>query len=401
MPPTLLSFKIFFMKVFTIPTIIVLLANGFSTFAQLQIKVIDSITNESIPYVQAAIDSSAIMIADYDGIINIEKKYLISKSGMVKIIFNHLAYESKVVNASKFDKSLTVKLKPKVIMLDSVDIVYKKNSIQNILIVKGFYRTYQLNNEVLKYYSEGLVEYIIPLYKESKYITMNILENETYWNEDLVKEEKQRAFNVKMDIFSPPFLYGSSSTISELDKNFDFVNTENDNIKILDSNLNGAVGSISYDKSFKVVTLNADIDFPNKDKIRKAFGYQFLDKKSTISEIYFPAKTEILKNNYEQLQKKQDYRKVLFKHKSEKNFSTIESFHELYVIDKKYISKEQLSQVNITNYYDVQFSSSDSVNYKNKILELKLLELPSKIKTSLKNNLSKIVPGTECFTCDN
>ena len=387
--------------IFKMLLLLFFLFGNFYALGQTQIRVVDSLTNESVPFVQAAIDSSTIIIADYNGIITIDKEQLTSNSDIVKIVFNHLAYETKVISSRGLGKSFTLKLAPKVIVLNPVDIVYKQNTDQNNLIVKGFYRTYQLNNDELKYYSDGFVEYIIPLYKKSKFVTINILEHRTYWNEELVKEEKQRAFNVKMDNFSPPFLYGSASTILELKQKFKFKNVDTTHIEIIDPNSSTTVGNIGYNRSTQIATLNVDIDFPNKTKIRKAFGFRFLDYKSVESEMYFPSELNLQNNNYEHLAKKQEYRKILFKHKSEKEFSVIETSHELYVIEKRFITKEQLAQMEITSFYDVQFSSSDSLDYNEKVSKLDLTELPEKIRTNLKHNLSKIEPDTECFTCDN
>ncbi len=382
-----------------IPTLIILIVSGFFSFGQIQITVVDSITNESVPFVHATIFGGAtIAISDYNGVLNIPLNNLVSKNSKITLILNHIAYKRAIININDNTASIVVEMVRGEFLLDPVTIEYNEKHVQDILILKGFFRSYQLENNILKFYSDGFVEYNVPLDGKNKLLKNNIIEHRTFWNEKLVKQDKTRSFDLRIDSFGPPFLYGYS-TIENLNSKFSIVDKGEKTFDIVDSNI--SIGRILFDDSLNIMNLDVDIDFPNKDKVRKAFGYSLIYEKSISSEVYMPALKQPLKNNYEQLYRKSDYRKILFKHKSEKDYRTIEIVQEFYIEERYYLTKSELASIELNQYDQIKYSSSDQENYTKRVSKLNIPKLPDMITISLNKELSKIEPDTECFTCDN
>lgn len=87
----------------------------------------------------------------------------------------------------------------KVLDLQDVDVTGTR---PHYVRLKGYYRSYQWNNSVLKYYNDGIVEYFVDLKKNRS--DNNVYISSCMRNNQLVAKDRKRAFTYSDDQTGKP-----------------------------------------------------------------------------------------------------------------------------------------------------------------------------------------------------
>jgi len=361
-------------------TLIVIAINVQNTSAQYNIILRDSISNEVIPFAHVlSKQGELISLTDQNGFCQLQNNH-----SDLTLKIQHISYKSYIFSHLKPGKD-TIILKMGPLELQSIQVIGKPLNDNDYLVAKGYFRSYQLNDGVPKYFSDGIIEYYFPIKTKNKRLAkINVLEHRTFKNEKLLASDKQRGFNVSMESFGPPFLY-KTPTIKNIEKDYQ-LSQINGQETIYDHNLK--IGSIAFDSVSKTAALNVDIDYREREIVHKAFGYESRYDQEVFSEVYNPTSSDYHQNSYENIQRVKQYRKLHFKQKSQKNFEVIEWVHEFYTLEKQYLSKDEFKEHELKEYSKVKYSSEYSTDFESKIAEMDIPELPESISKSLTTILS-------------
>jgi hypothetical protein len=375
--------------------LVIIFVNSICALAQTEIKLIDSKTKNDIPYAHVMIpDGTICKISDQNGIFTIDINDLtkFAADSITYLLVDHIAYDIIKVTFPDPEAKKIVEMYQSQIELAPVTITGDRKSSEVFLVLNGFYRGYQIEDNIPKYYAEGFVQYFIPTEKaERRRARHTILENRILKNtKDFGDKKKGGVMAIEVDDFGPDFL-AEQATIEYLIEDFEIKPRSNLHADIICNAHN--VGQIIANQEDSIVTLDVDLDFPQKDKIRKMFGYRYLILNKTTSEIYQKSDIDILNYDHNQLQRKRNYRKVQFKHKKEEAFTSIEYIQEIYVIGTQFYDKEQMKEEEINSWYNNKWKCSYKEDFLDRVERLNLPALPSFIKNSMGETLIEQVDG--------
>jgi len=144
-----------------------------------QIVIIDSINKTPIPNVSVILGTKTFTtISDLEGIIRISNELLKNDNS---ISFSHISYQPKSIKTNFIKANDTIFLTPITRKLD--DVIVSSNTTKDYLVLKGFYRSYLYNDNMVYGYSDGIVEYFINLNKKvgsSKSLTNRVISNRLF-----------------------------------------------------------------------------------------------------------------------------------------------------------------------------------------------------------------------------
>lgn len=261
-----------------------------------QVKFVDNENKFVIPYVQLISEKGIVLaISNIEGIVFIDSLVNLK----TKITVSHPSYYEKTINKDNL-KNASLYLIPKRITLNEVVVNASKKQI-DYTVLKGFFRSYQIENNVPKFYSDGIVEFYIPT-KENKKTKENILEHRTFRNKKLVENRKKRTFDIPMENFDIPYI-SNTTTLDNLENSYSIEKTGKYQYKIV--NENQVLGAIRIDSLNKLTNLNVDIFLKNKNRIRKIFKFRGKFTNYAISETYDT--TKLPYKSIDKLKIKKDY----------------------------------------------------------------------------------------------
>ncbi|WP_312698243.1 hypothetical protein [Sphingobacterium mizutaii] len=172
---------------------LIIIFSFFANYLIGQIVLLDSISNDPIPAV-SVFDSNGtlINISDKNGHVQLKKEKLHS---IENLTFQHLSYRSKEISLKSilsFEK--IIKLTPSTISIDEIEI---NNNSKDWLVLRGYYRVLETFDGKNKYFSDGIVQFFIPL-TDKKEKKRHILEDYRVFGND----KTIRAFKEVMGPFS-------------------------------------------------------------------------------------------------------------------------------------------------------------------------------------------------------
>ncbi len=194
-----MKFKLLKISFFLILTLI-------GNFAIGQTHIIDKQDHSPIPFAQLFSEGGRLVgTSNINGIIDVSNlsKFVYKSTNVIYI--QHISYNNLSVPYDSLKNTDTLYLNEKPVFLPEVTVT-AKSAKPDILVLKGYFRSYQLEDSVPKYYVDGIVEYFISL-KNKKPLKMKVLDHRSYRNEELVKKEKQRAYMVSMVSAGVPYIY--------------------------------------------------------------------------------------------------------------------------------------------------------------------------------------------------
>ena len=206
--------------------------------------------------------------------------------------------------------------------------------------LKGYYRSYQHNDSVLKYYVDGIVEYYINLKNEKVDIRMYISRH--LRNEELISKDKKRAFMLSDQATFRPWPEGTTF-IEECRKKYTIQDSANIGYIKKKSQ---TIGRITTDSIRKCCTIEMDM-VPTYDKLsHNIFGFsqeivsdKFTEAYRLSDEDYYSFKNLIFQKT------DQSYN---YWHKKDSHKQLIHVVTELFITEQEYVDeKKKESGINL------------------------------------------------------
>lgn len=308
------------MRYFLLFTLIIL--TGINSKGQLIL--LDKETDEPIVFAHITSKNGTLLAySDLDGKANIT---LDSISNDETYVFQHIVYENYSVKGKELLCVDTILMQKKMVTLPEV--VVSDN--RTVTVLKAYFRCYELNDSIPKYFTDGIAQYYIDSRGKVK---MKLLEYRSFQNTELVLSENQRANMIIMNLANIPRL-DEKSIIETLKKNkYQINNVELNKQDITQNELK--VGTIRQDPVEQILELSFDFIIPKPYVERSLFNYisQIHENKSI--EIYSGMELSTLTSK--DLLRRKDYREIFFKHKKDSKFIQLQGYNELYIYMKKII----------------------------------------------------------------
>jgi hypothetical protein len=289
--------------------------------ANAQLQFLDNNSNLPISNVKIFSKEGKILaISDLKGEINTSKIEFAKKDSIEIYHSNYISKKSiwnEIINISK------IQLVPDPITkLDEIILITKK---PEYLILKGYFISYQIIDNVALSFSDGIIEYYINLSKK-KVVESRIIESRIFKNNDSIKAFSERKGNSTFNILStiPPFSFYEEVLLNEWD------NYET-NLNGIISTKNNVIGRITNNSDSSEFTI--EYYSPQNTKKTSILGITSIIKNKTISEKFNSASPTIEKIS--SLGKY--YNSSITKKGVSLNYELIQDFHS---IEKKYLSKE-------------------------------------------------------------
>lgn len=376
--------------------LLLLLPIWWSSTAQLSLTIFDSLSGETVPYAHVLGTGNEIVgVTDRNGLIWIDLNGKSEFSGTIQ----HVSYTSKAVRISVTDAQvLLLPVTLGEVVVSSSETVPDKKKAEQFIVLNGYFRSYQLEDNKAKYYSDGFVNYYFPANGGGeKLAPVEVLEHRTFQDLKMLEEEKSRAFNMKQESFGPPFLR-DSPRIKSVSNAFD-IQLQDAELKAWILDEEDSIGEIVSKPTLNMASLDVDINYSERLKVKKMFGYRSIFERHIFSELYGPRAVQLMDNGYDNMNRVSEYRKLRFKHKSEKAYRTVEWYHEFYVIDRYYLDKEEKDMNALREYRDVKYASSYSSTFVQQVDSLGLEELPDAVLHKLDDGLVLATKEAECPQC--
>ena len=206
--------------------------------------------------------------------------------------------------------------------------------------LKGYFRSYQHNDSLLKYYEDGIVEYYINLKNEKVYLRK--YGSRYLRNEELISKDKKRAFMLSDQATFRPWPEGTTF-IEECRKKYTIQDSANIGYIKKDSQ---TIGRITTDSVSKCCTIEMDM-VPTYDKLsHNIFGFsqeivsdKFTEAYRLSDEDYYSFKNLIFQKT------DQSYN---YWHKKDSHKQLIHVVTELFITEQEYVDeKKKESGINL------------------------------------------------------
>jgi len=337
----------------------------FSTPNYSQITLIDNGDHSPVSFAHLiAEDGRLLGTSDLNGQIKIDSINTIQNK---HISIQHLSYENIEIALDKSAIPDTFFMVKRKYTLPDVT-VHASN--KEVLVIKAYYRSYELNNDIPKFFTDGFVEYYIPVSNDKK-IKMKRMEFRSFRNEELLSKEKERTNTIVMRLAGiPRIVHNSVSNSIRENKKITLRETSGNETKIIKNDC--IVGTIVSDTLNSVLRLSMDFIAPKKSEEKSLFRYTSRITTNEVSEIYTNMHLQAI--SLDDLIRRNNYRKIFFKHKKDADFVKLEAINELHVLQKHYITNEEFKAIE-SDSHALPESSSYSEKHWSKLSEYGIPEI--------------------------
>lgn len=316
-----------------------------------QIQLLDKLSNEPIPFAHIISPGGMLVsTSDINGVF--AKSDLLNIKGSGIFIIQHISYNNTTVNSDTLLKAKKLYMQTRENALNEVTVINKK---ADYLVLKGYFQSYQLDNNTPKYYADGIVEYYIPVDKGNS-LKFRLIECRSYKNETMIEAEKKRTTTVSMVVAGVPYIE-SKSLLEDLDKKCKIKTINNEKVIMVDTSI---VGGIARNSTLNTTQVFIDLVAPQKEISHSLFNYTSRNMKQFMTENYASTNDSSLSKS--DLESRIEYRKFFFKHKKEDDWSQIDVFSEFYVFERYFISKSEMRDIDTDNFFGMA-KSKFTYNY--------------------------------------
>lgn len=339
-----------------------------------QIRIVDKETYGAVPFAHVINENGKLIgTTNIDGILIKSEifKEPVNNNSIVSI--QHISYKNYQIELNTLLLGDTIFLLPNNIFLPEVT-VKKRNTDPQYLAITGYFRSYQLNNGIPKFFTDGIVVYYIPLGRK-KELKNSVLHNRSFRNEKLIQQEKKRSVKMEMVCAGIPYIK-AETIIQDLDKTYSVVKETADNYRI--ENKNEKVGLLLRDSLNANITISIDLIAPEQKKVKTFLNYTSEILETNIIENYSSADIKSFSKN--DLLTRKEYRKIAFKHKKENDFTEIEVIHEFYVLGKEIVYQSELKKIEVSNHFGLIRSTNFSQEYWAKLPKYNIPEISPNIE---------------------
>ena len=198
--------------------------------------------------------------------------------------------------------------------------------------LKGYYRSYQTNDSIMKYYNDGIVVYYINL-KNGKTDIFSY-SNRNLHNSQLVAEDKKRAFMVSDNGTFRPWPEGKT-LIEQYRKNYQIKDSLDTQLVQLNQQ---TIGTIHTDSTLNICQIEINQLPTYKSLTHQLFGYNKVDTYDHVVEAYQISREDYY--SFKDLLFQKTDNSYLFSHKKDKRQQLIHVITELYITEKEYVEKK-------------------------------------------------------------
>lgn len=310
--------------------------------AHSQVKIIDEAHNP-IPYAYI-ISSRGVVegISDLNGNIAFDKNNT-SVHERDSIEISHISYKRKKLIWNDFISKKQISLIENKLTLK--DVIVRAKKTDEYLVLKGYFRSYQLNGKIPCAFMDGIVECFILVNKKSNRLRLHLIENRTFRNPDLYDLKLKRNGGTAGDRTGPSYII-SKNILSELE-GYRLIDSTDLDCKILYKN--DTIGKICNNVSqnqFKVV---ADVISPKRSYSRSLMDYHVKFVWHTVTEIYKKTAGTVW-DNQSNLLTHIEYQNQMVSQGTKMKPVQVESIHEFYVLEKRYIQKSEIKNINMSGF---------------------------------------------------
>ena len=234
-----------------------------------------------------------------------------------------------------------------------------------------------MNDSCMKYFRDGYLDFFIDTkHKDAEKLVIKI---RNFQNDSLIDKDKERVNTLVDKYIYTPNLDGLTLMETLKKEGWKY------NADSIDSQLrlNEMVGgAIRIDTIQKVLRVEYDILATKGKKPKTLFGY------TTRLENYYQTENYIYNPkylSYMDLINRKNYRKLFFSHKKDHKEQMIEVFDELYILEHKYITKDEMKQ-----YKKALKSKSNSSQVEWNMDDTIVTPLAPQFEQILKKDLSQV-----------
>lgn len=274
---------------------------------QAQVQVVDSDEQTAVAHAQVMDETGKILgHTDGDG-------YLPARAYGHDISIQHIAYQTLQVKIPKNPRKKMVALQPLSYDLNEVEVCAPRH---DYIRLRGYFRTYQLNDSCLKYYTDGVADYYLPLGRRGN-ADRKILARRDLKRTDLPVPDKKRKFYVSDFYLNVPCLEGS--TLAEE---------------------KSASGWVVRDSVTHKIRAEQNC-LPHGASESTLFGYTVLLAEHLLSEVYRMREAYV---SFMDLLAQKRYRKLFYGHKKDRLRQMVEVTDELFILEREYVTRQQMKQ---------------------------------------------------------
>ena len=331
-----------------------------TTLSYSQVQLIDESDNNPVAFAHCFVDEGKIGItSDINGVISLTELKKNIKSDDELITIQHIGYENLQITLNELVNKKTVSLIPRTYLLDEAVVKPQKD---DYLVIKAYFRGYTADDGIFKDFSDGFVEYYIPYNKKSKRkskIYYKFTEYRNFRNQALIDKYQEKKY--KHITVDPPAIYNlTSNTIVDglKKKKYSFIDNTNGQ-DIFKSN--SKVGYIKHDKVNGYSTISVDKIAPLKEKVVRIFGYEIRNKENDETVNYILNETNTF--DIKDLISIKLYSKASLKNIKKDIMLELEGISEIYVVESRWLSKEEVEKMNLLTSRYIPESHSYKTNY--------------------------------------
>lgn len=371
-------FFYFNMSSLKISLLVAFLCHFFCTKAQILIKEKES--DQNIPFVELRDSGGRILgMSDENGIILQEVIDKIAKIDLNEVSFSHISYQTIKLQKQQFLNSKFITLSRNTIVLDEV-IVSPNKVNYSFLLVKGYYRTYNIIDTQPKSYTEGIVEYLYPNNSKDDILIRRLQERSF-----LLLAGKTMPTLMNINIVGPRVPDMNLTNENET-KTYSFFDNENKNYFLLAKQDILKIRKIPLKNGEYAILQEIAYLSPEEKKTIKRFGNEALHEYHNESSVYKTNDSTAI--SLENLLYHKEIRKFKMKGKNDERFQDVEDIGEFFVEKIEFIQEKpkefsRFSGFNGISNYDYKFWE-DITN--NKLYK----PLPDAILNSLNNSLVEL-----------
>lgn len=257
------------------------------------------------------------------------------------IYFKHVDYGTKWILRHHIKSNDTVVLSYKVQQLPEIHITSKKIT-KKFQTINACYRSYQLNDDSLIYYTDGLVDYLTKTNK-MKYQKM-LKEHRIYTDSSFIHDIKKRNYMMVFKTARVPPPLTEYLPEKYFRRNNLILNYQADGIIYVQTKNKIKIGTIVKDSNFVTYFINDIYSIKN----RKPPNYEANQLSSEITLVFKISENDsnFRIDSFDHLVYSKIYRKYDFKHDTDKEFTRIEGVEEIFVESIQYLNEVEIDKYN-------------------------------------------------------
>lgn len=348
--------------------------------AQAQIRIIDQSDEQPVAFAHLLTDDGKLAAtSDMNGIVDTTHLSQTLLAGNKHISIQQIAYETLELSSAELRNSKVLKMQRRIISLPEVT-VRRASKEAMFLVLKGYFRSYHLEDGTPKYYTDGIGEYYIA--EDGKSVKFKLLEYRTFRNEEQIAKAKKRSVMVVIGLASTPYFKSGKMLADRLGKTF--VLTPNSTGATIQKK-NTTVGFVRINPMSKSIQTNVDMLSPDKEKRYALFNYICRVIASNQSEIY--GTTDLNQLNYDNLESFTQSRRVFLKHKKDPVEVDNTGINEFYLFESRMLPKSALKGIKFSGI-GLKHSHSYTRNYWEELSRYHIPPLSRNISEALGKSLT-------------